>query len=495
MTVKLLHDSIDSASIQNPKSSVDFVTQKAQDDLTEMIPVPWYEWESTEDVSNVKYSNDEYNMGGVTEAKDENRLFFKKTEELPCFPSEIYSNLPLLLQDLTNPINNNRHKDIAMLSGLVFCSSLFPDVWADYGGETHYSNLFGMIVAPSSTGKSNIRIGEFLVKEIVKKLQQKYKQEYAEFKRQGEGSEMPEPIEKTLIMSANTSDSALIDSLAKNEGLGIIYTNEMDAQASNEWANLSPIFRQIFDHQLISKDRVKSSTHIESPKCSILYSGTPGQFNSVISDFENGLHQRFLMYHFTSDLKWRSPFNIGFNLDKLGNDVYQNHLAGLLSNYESKPIEFTLTEEQQVRFDSYFAELLEDVKTLSKKPIYSLITRGGKMAHKIAMVLTILRNPNPTGVIYCSDVDFSNAVQIFDTVVRHSIFLATVKSVEYCPPHLDAVLGLIKSENQSLSYSDLKNLADGKNIPSSTLTQHLRQLVQLGFLVKERHGIYSISTP
>ena len=477
-------------SDQNSKPQNSFVNQYSDDLFGDMIPMTWYQMQQKELKLEPKCSYDDFAKGVSPELEVEKQLFFNTVEDLPTYPSRIYANLPPLLRDLTDPITNPNHKDISLLSGLVFCSALFPNVSAEYGGETHYPNLFGMVVAPSSTGKSHIRIGEYLVKEIIKKLQTNYKQQYAAFKNQSEGSNIPEPVQKTFLMSANTSDSALIDSLCKNDGIGIIYTNEMDAQASNEWANLSPIFRQMFDHQLISKDRVNSTVQIESPKCSILYSGTPGQFKSVITDFENGLHQRFMMYHFTSDLVWKSPFNVGFNLQDLGKNVYNNHLSRLLNIYEGKNIKFSLTKDQQVRFDSYFSALLESVKELSDKPIFSLVTRGAKLAHKIAMALTILRNSSPSEIIYCDDNDFEIALDIFDTSVKHSIFLATVKSKEYCPLHLEPVLNLFNDIESPLTRKELDSLAETKNIPVSTLTQHLKQLVQLGFIVKERRGVY-----
>jgi hypothetical protein len=130
------------------------------------------------------------------------------------------------------------------------------------------------------------------------------------------------------------------------------------------------------------------------------------------------------------------------------------------------------------------------VKDLSDKPIFSLVTRGAKLAHKIAMVLTILRNSSPSEIIYADDKDFEVALDIFDTSVKHSIFLATVKSKEYCPLHLEPVMSLFNEIESSLTRSELNSLAETKNIPVSTLTQHLKQLVQLGFILKKGHGVY-----
>lgn len=79
-----------------------------------------------------------------------------------------------------------------------------------------------------------------------------------------------------------------------------------------------------------------------------------------------------------------------------------------------------------------------------------------------------------------------------DTInsVKHSMSLATVKSKEYCPLHLEPVMSLFNELESSLTRKELDSLAETKNIPVSTLTQHLKQLVQLGFILKERHGVY-----
>lgn len=67
----------------------------------------------------------------------------------------------------------------------------------------------------------------------------------------------------------------------------------------------------------------------------------------------------------------------------------------------------------------------------------------------------------------------------------------SVKNKEYCPLHLEPVLKLFNDVESRLTRKELDSLAETKNIPVSTLTQHLKQLVQLGFIVKERHGIYA----
>jgi transposase len=74
---------------------------------------------------------------------------------------------------------------------------------------------------------------------------------------------------------------------------------------------------------------------------------------------------------------------------------------------------------------------------------------------------------------------------------KHSMFLANVKSKEYCPLYLEPVMSLFNEIEAPITRKELGSLAETKNIPVSTLTQHLKQLVQLGFVVKKRHGVYA----
>ena len=69
--------------------------------------------------------------------------------------------------------------------------------------------------------------------------------------------------------------------------------------------------------------------------------------------------------------------------------------------------------------------------------------------------------------------------------------LNSVKNKEYCPLHLEPVMKLFNDIESPITRKELASLAETKNIPVSTVTQHLKQLVQLGFIVKERHGIYA----
>ena len=72
--------------------------------------------------------------------------------------------------------------------------------------------------------------------------------------------------------------------------------------------------------------------------------------------------------------------------------------------------------------------------------------------------------------------------------------LNSVKNKEYYPLHLEPVMKLFNDIESPLTRKELASLAETKNIPVSTVTQHLKQLVQLGFIVKERHGIYAKNT-
>ena len=72
--------------------------------------------------------------------------------------------------------------------------------------------------------------------------------------------------------------------------------------------------------------------------------------------------------------------------------------------------------------------------------------------------------------------------------------LNSVKNKEYYPLHLEPVMKLFNDIESPLTRKELASLAETKNIPVSTVTQHLKQLVLLGFIVKERHGIYAKNT-
>ncbi|MDA0944012.1 MAG: DUF3987 domain-containing protein, partial [Bacteroidetes bacterium] len=127
---------------------------------------------------------------------------------LPTFPDELFKTdvLPPLFESITQGFVDPRHRDVAFLSTLVFASALFPKVKAQYGSNYHHANLFGMIVAPSSVGKSNIRVGEYLVMPLVEKYREEYLIQYQHYRLNEET--MSKPKEKRLIISANSSDSA-----------------------------------------------------------------------------------------------------------------------------------------------------------------------------------------------------------------------------------------------------------------------------------------------
>jgi hypothetical protein len=440
---------------------------------------------------NSNSTNSINSMGSMNESFIETQrpLTVKTRSELPTFSKSTFCNLPPILAELTEPFENPNHKDIALLSSLTFLSSLFPMVYAQYSNDYHHANLFTVIVAPSSTGKSNVRIGEYLVQPLVTKMHEHFKEQMLKYQNLPNSAQISPPREKTLIISANTSDSALIESLAINKGLGIIYTNEMDTQACQEWSNLSPYFRLIFDHQRVNKTRINGNVTIENPRCSILYTGTPNQFTNIINDIQTGLHQRFLMYTFGEKVTWINPFNKTYNMKELGTAIYEKHLNGLMASYGSKKIIFSLQENQQNLFNNYLQDLLETIQELEADDLQSIVTRGGNILQRLAMVLTICRNVEPSNKIFCTDLDFLSALNIFDVCFKHSLFMAQVRKIDSCPANLKPLYRILEQSNTKLSFGDLKAKL-GEETPQSTLNAQLNRLIKLGFVNKTSHGVY-----
>lgn len=86
---------------------------------------------------------------------------------------------------------------------------------------------------------------------------------------------------RTLIIPANSSASAFINTLSDNDGVGLMFETEGDTLTQtlkSDYGNYSDTLRKAFHHEPVSLCRRKDREFIEldCPKLSVVLDGTPG---------------------------------------------------------------------------------------------------------------------------------------------------------------------------------------------------------------------------
>lgn len=232
-------------------------------------------------------------------------------EPLPTFSGEVKGHLPALLSDVVSRALSSEDADMLLLGSLTCLSACLPGVSGVYGERRVYPNLFLFVAAPASSGKGRLTLCQRLVLPVHQSLRRLYMQEYEAYQqelaryqtegRKNGGFPPQEPPVRMLILPANSSSTAVFQTLNDNGGSGLIFETEGDTLTQtfrSEHGNYSDGLRKAFHHENISYNRRANREYVDiaEPRLSVVLSGTPRQVLSLIPDAENGLASRFLFY-------------------------------------------------------------------------------------------------------------------------------------------------------------------------------------------------------
>ena len=441
-----------------------------------------------------------------------------KTEEerLPYFPTAVYENLPIFLQDLCNISTAPDEKDLLLLGSLATLSSSMPNVYGYYHNRKVFSNLYLFITAQASAGKGILTHCAHLVAPIQKQmrdesltLKAEYEREFNEYlviRKKNPAAEKPQrPPEKMLFIPANNSAAGVLQLLHDNNGRGLMFETEGDTMAytfKSDYGNYSDAFRKAFHHETIRYYRKtdREFVDLEYPCLSTVLSGTPKQVQNLIPDAENGLFSRFIFYHLQITNEWKDVFERkvenGYDafFARYGKDYY--HLFRELNT--SSGIEFTLTAGQKSQFNSIFARWQTMYEMLLGSEYTATVRRLGLITFRIALIFSVLRlletGDLPTQII-CEERDFQNAIAVTEVLILHA-----KKVFSELPQSAPA----IKRENReerfynslsnTFSRKDYVEAAESLNIPDKTAQNYISKYLKKGVIHRDKQDFY-IKTP
>ncbi len=365
---------------------------------------------------------------------------------LPSFSDKVQSMLPSMFQDIADQGNTIQQKDMLIFAALVLLSGCFPEVHANYDNRLVFGNLFFFLVAPPASNKGIVSACLKLVAPIEQEIRdynqrevEDYKQQVAELRASKNKAGIPTPQEppyRSLLISANSSSTAIYQALSDNNGEGITFETEADSLAyalKSDYGNFSDGLRKAFHHERISYTRRTDKEHvnINNPKWSVLLTGTPGQVTNLIPSCEDGLFSRFCFMLIKREGTWRNVFlkkecTIDEAMTAIGKKIYEIHQ--LLTQAGENGIKFQLTENQQDQFNDFFSKLYNEYGSMMGENFDASVLRLGLSCFRIAMVLSIMRLEGATTLpsqIICQDDDFNAAMIIADTLMQHAAHIFT----------------------------------------------------------------------
>ena len=431
-------------------------------------------------VSNIQNAKYPYCQNGKTDICDK---WTQDENDLPLFPKEVYEHLPPFLDRVVKSAISPSDRDILLTGSLSVLSATLSKVCGVYDERIVYPNLYLFVSADAGMGKGALTLCRELVSPINAELHAISKQLMAECEN---CKERKVPM-RTLIIPANSSASAFINTLSDNDGVGLMFETEGDTLTQtlkSDYGNYSDTLRKAFHHEPVSLCRRKDREFIEldCPKLSVVLAGTPGQVRSLIQDSENGLLSRFMFFNVKFEKNIRNVFAVT-DIQKSKTEVFRQlgeqykELSGKIQR-EASAYEIGIPPLMHGHFMEHYNRLNNECCEAIGNRMQGVVRRNGLIAFRIMMILSIIRHmtdsyyhPMPEGLslrLECSDEDYHTALIITETLLHHSAYM--FRQLE---KPASSVLANGRNDRRELLYSMLPG--------SFTKQEYLSLVRQLGF--------------
>lgn len=458
-----------------------------------------------------------YHVEGEVEEEDLLEINNNLRAETPCIPERVYQLLPDFLKQCVKHASDARERDLLLLASLNCCSAAFPHVSFLYRNVSNSPHFYLSVVAPAGSGKGVLSFAVSMLDGIQHhydqlRVQQKKAHEAALLEWENEQQQARrekrkpdislKPEEQKLPyfkISPTTSKNRFIESLAAASRTGCFMCSTeivtLLSALGQDYGKFEDILLKSAHHEEVSSSfKVdREPIVVREPRLAILLSGTQEQFNALFRSLEVGLYSRFAVYTRPQSLSWEScePNLDGVDLRNyyrnLGGELYQMHKTLLES-----PTLVSFTHQQWTKHTTFFSTRLTEYVAEGGDAVQGIIFRHGLLACRIASVLTVFRKCSqyPESKDYiCTDEDFDVALQIVDTLLAHSLLLATALPATLRAPSpmhkVKQVPVIMEQLKEKFSYTEFLNVANEVGISRSAAKRMLNKCVKLQLIYKE----------
>ena len=403
------------------------------------------------------------------------------------------NNLPELMKNVLSLANTPAEKDMLLMSALVACGSVMPNLYVKYGisAKRYYPNLQLFIVGSAACGKGIANLALELVKPIHEAT--------------------------PLIIPGDATYPAFYQTLAKQHGRGYIHESE-GSVITDIWrsstANYNTALRKAAEHETISRSRCREASVIENPQLSMVLTGTFSQYKALVPSIENGYFSRLITLivdeHQAFNSQYVEPSENSGEIIKVAAEQLYHLYEKLLF---TKPREFSLTKEQKARLGNHLQTAYPTLIRMLGEDFHSVVLRMAVHIERIALILSALRSPSISseldsdtsslssarGVrpenIVCADEDYATAELIGNKLILHMaqayqlikgterISLPTVKPLD----QKQILLSLLPDEFESKT---LVAEAQSQGISRRTAIRWSDEWQTVGLIQKIKYGTY-----
>ncbi len=441
---------------------------------------------------------------------------------LPTFSQAVKKDLPTIMQRIIADSVSDVDADILILGSLTVFSACIPNVYGMYDCREVFANLFLFVTARASAGKGRLSLCRHLAAPLHQALRDKYRKQLKKFEaaqvayaiNRKNSLEVPpkEPPFLTLFVPANSTATVVYQTLAQNNGVGLLFETEGDTLANafnSDLGNYSDGFRKAFHHETISYLRKKDHEYVEivKPKFSAVLSGTPQQIFNLIPDAENGLFSRFIFYVMETELVWHNMFasHGGTTADEKFKEIGRDFFT-FLKKFPKRPVQFTLSLSQMDQFNDFFEATQLRFAQLLGDEIVATVRRLGLILFRFAMILSVLRlidkapgkSLKDIKRLVCSDADFDTALAMVKVLLQHSaaVFQALPRNAKAPVLKGRQVIAAETREKflaalpETFDRPTYLNTAAALNITEKTAERYLQFFIKSGQLAHPANGQY-----
>lgn len=435
----------------------------------------------------------------------------------PTFPDSVYDNLPELLNACLLDGGSRREQDISFLSVLTALSAVLPCTFGIYNHKRYSTHLYSVVFSPAGSGKSIAQTGRYLLEEIQEQIlstsecrQQTYDTQHSNWQREcsqkkKNGEKCPEepqrPPFKMLIIPATTSYTRMQMQMQDNGSQGsIIFDTEAQTLATAnhlDCGNFDDMLRKAFEHEFIDSSYKANGIrpiYIRHPKLALFLTGTPGQIDALLNNYENGLPSRILLYTFREIPHWKEMGDDSLSLEDSFKPI-AHHVSELYTFCEKNPAVFHLTRLQWNRLNEIFSRLLSEVATEGNDDLQAVVKRYAFLVMRVSMIQTRIRqfeSHSPSLDIYCTDEDFERSLRIVLCCYEHSrLLLSSMPSPTARPlKNPDTIRNFVSELPDTFSTEEAIRIGEKYDFSHRKVTRLLKSLngVKISRL---SHGVYS----
>jgi hypothetical protein len=415
------------------------------------------------------------------------------------------ANLSNVLKKGLEAFPTAHEKMIFLYGGITVLSGLTFRVKGEYHRRILRPNLFLFVLAPPASGKGALNYAGKLIDGVHQAVldasnEAIHTYNIARNSAIATNNHVNRPSRMVVRIPANSSNAKLIEHLMANneKAPAIMVESEIDTLSyanKADWGNYSDIFRRVFQNEDVSYSRKLNDEYFEvkAPRMSVALAGTLNQFRKLVTNSEDGLYSRFLVYEFSAPPQWSdvAPCDACINLDDLFKGL-SDEVKALYDFLDKREITVALSKQQWDRLNDFGNEntTLSFESGENTAPAY--IRRHALMLFKICMTLTALKaaeRKDESSVIICDDNDFALALKMAELSLENTMQLLKTLPAVSSSPQID--------RNDFFSALPLEfdrakaiHIAHSLGIAMRTADRILQELIDSGALNSVERGKY-----